>query len=496
MKNLIPLPASIVPGNGTYTLTSEAVISLTPSNDEINRIGRNLSEKLGRATGYHLMVQAATGTAPRGSIFLTISRLDTALGEEGYELRVEPERMTLIAKQPAGLFHGIQTIRQLFPSAIEMGTRQSVQWRVPTGVIRDMPLYSWRGAMLDVARHFFKVDDVKRYIDQLAYYKFNILHLHLTDDQGWRLVINSWPNLAKIGGSTAINGDPGGFYTQAEYRDLVEYARSRYITLIPEVDMPGHTNAALASYAELNSSGKSPALYTGRDVGFCSLSISSEITYKFIQDVLREIAALTPGPYIHIGCDEAHSTPETDYRLFVERVQKIVQSVGKKAIGWEEIAKGNLLRDTLVQYWVNGEWALKAAAQGNKLIMSPASKTYLDIKYDATTPLGLSWTGSLTEVQDAYGWDPTTFIPELPKESVLGVEAPMWTETTATVDDLEYMIFPRLIGIAEIGWTPREKRNWLDYRGRLAEHGPRLAAMGINYYRSPQIQWPEGSFSF
>ncbi len=493
MKNIIPLPANISGSNGTYVLTPEATICLTPNTDEMSRIGRFLAESLRRSTGYRLPIQAAGLSAPKGSLFLTLSRLDASLGEEGYELRLEPERLTVIAKQPSGLFHGVQTIRQLFPPAIEMATPRSGPWHIPTGVIRDHPSRVWRGAMLDVARHFFKVEVVKRYIDQLAYYKFNVLHLHLTDDQGWRIMINSWPNLTKIGGSTGIDGSAGGFFTQAEYRELVDYARARFITLVPEIDMPGHTNAALASYPELNANGKAPALYTGREVGFSSLAITSETTYKFIQDVMHEIASLTPGPFIHIGCDEAHSTPEFEYRPFVERVQKIVQGCGKRCIGWEEIAKGSLLKETLVQYWVNGEQALKAVAQGNKLIMSPATKTYLDIKYDLTTHIGLNWTGSYTEVQDSYNWDPDTFIPGIPKGSVVGVEAPLWTETVANTDDLDYMIFPRLCAIAEVAWTAKEKRNWSDFRSRLASHGPRLAAMGINYHLSPQISWPEGS---
>jgi hexosaminidase len=493
MKNLIPLPASVVPSNGTFLLTPEAILCLTPGSDEVSRVASALAEPLRRSTGYRLPIQTSTGNAPKGSIFLTITRLDTALGNEGYELRVEPERITLTALKPVGLYRGIQTIRQLLPAAVESAARQEGPWRAGIGIIRDQPRFGWRGLMLDVARHFFKVEEVKRMIDLMAFHKLNVLHLHLTDDQGWRLQINSWPNLTKIGGSSAIRGDTGGFYTQEQFRAIVDYARARYMTVIPEVDLPGHTNAALASYPELNASGRAPAVYTGNEVGFSSLALDKEITYKFVEAVLRELVALTPGPFLHIGADEAHSTPDADYRLFVERVQAIVQKLGKACIGWEEIGRGKLLPTSVAQYWVNGEWALKAAAQGNKIVMSPATKTYLDIKYNASTPLGLNWTGSYTEVQDAYDWDPETFLVDLPKGVVLGLEAPLWTETIANLADLEFMAFPRLCGLAEVGWTPAGKRNWSDFRQRLAAHGARLNALNVNYYPSYQVPW-EASF--
>ncbi len=491
MHHLIPLPASITPGDGTYNLTPEAAIAVTPGTAENMRFGQMLAERLVRATGFRLPLLTTSAGLPKGSILLNMSRLDASHGEEGYEVRVEPERLTLTARQPAGMFHGVQTVRQLFPATLETGSKTAGPWPIQACVIRDKPRFAWRGFMLDVARHFFNAADVRRLIDLLAYYKFNILHLHLTDDQGWRLMVNSRPELARIGGSTAINGDPGGFYTQAEYAELIEYARARFITIVPEVDMPGHTHAALASYPELNASGTAPAPYTGKEVGFSSFSIAKDATYKFLDEVLGEIISLTPGPYFHIGGDEAHSTPDADYRLFVERVQGIVRAHGKQCVGWEEVARGKLLPDTLVQYWTNPEWAQLAARQGNKLILSPATKIYLDIQYDASTPLGQNWTGSYTEVKDAYTWDPSTILPQLPRESVLGVEAPVWTETIPTRDDLDYMVFPRLCGVAEIGWTPLEKRNWSDYKARLADHGVRLAAMGVDFYRSTQIAWKE-----
>jgi len=343
--------------------------------------------------------------------------------------------------------------------------------------------------MLDVARHFFRVEVVLRLIDRLAAYKFNILHLHLTDDQGWRLMIQSWPDLARIGGSKAIQGDPGGYFTQEEYQAIVEYARARFITLVPEIDLPGHTNAALASYPELNPDGRAPALFTGSEVGFSSLSVAAANTDSFLEAVIGEVADLTPGPYLHIGGDEAHSTSEAEYRQFIEKAQKLVLAKGKTPVGWEEVARGELSPQTLVQYWFNSDWALKAGLQGNALIMSPCTKTYLDIKYNEETPIGQTWPGSYTEIQDAYDWDPAGFLSDLPPERVIGVEAPLWTEQVATPEEMDFMFFPRLCAIAEVGWTPREARSWEDFRVRLAEHGPRLEAMGVNFYPSTQIPW-------
>ena len=486
MQNLIPLPASISSGQGTYTLDPYAAIFIHPDQEEIRRAGGFLADRLRPATGFKLPLLPAEASFTDG-ILLTIDGAD--LGEEGYELVVGPHGIQLRATRPEGLFRGVQTIRQLLPPAIEAHTQQSGPWQMDCISIQDTPRFAWRGVMLDVARHFFPVAAVKRLIDQMAYYKFNILHLHLTDDQGWRLMIHSWPQLAEYGGTTDFTGGPGGFYTQQEYRQIVEYAAAHYINVIPEVDMPAHVNSALASYAVLNDSGVARPLYTRYEGGSSSLAIHKEITYQFLEDTLRELAELTPAPYIHIGGDEAHSTDEADYKIFLDRVQKIVQGLGKQCIGWEEISRADLLADTVVQYWWQAPLAQEAARRGHKLIFSPASKVYLDIKYDPSTQLGLDWTKQYIEVRDTYDWDPAHLLEGVTEESVLGVEAELWTETVITVDDIDYMLFPRLPGCAEIGWTPREKRDWEDYSLRLANHGRRLDAMGIKFYRSPQVAW-------
>jgi hexosaminidase len=342
--------------------------------------------------------------------------------------------------------------------------------------------------MLDVARHFFSVDDVKRYIDLIACYKMNALHLHLSDDQGWRIEIKSWPDLAIKGGSSEVGGGAGGYYTQEQYADIVKYANDHYITIVPEIDMPGHTNAALSSYAELNCDGKATELYTGTKVGFSTLCTTKEITYKFISDVIRELAALTPGPYIHIGGDESHATKREDYIPFVNKVQEIVTANGKQVLGWDDISIATIKPNSVVQFWATGKNANAAVAQGAKIIMSPATRAYLDMQYDKTTKLGLHWAAYI-EVDSAYTWDPATFIPGIKKENILGVEAALWTETISKMDEIEYMVFPRLPGLAEIGWTASPARNWNEYKTRLAEHGERFKAMGIDYYQSKLVPW-------
>lgn len=487
VETLIPVPASVKPAGGTFALSAGATINVQPDSDEVKGIGLYLAERLAPATGFKIQVLAASEAPKSGSILLTTVGGDSTLGDEGYELTITPDRVTLVAPKPAGLFYGVQTLRQLLPPAIERADLQPGPWTLPSGTIRDFPRFAWRGTMLDVARHFFKVDDLKRYIDLMAYYKLNRFHLHLTDDQGWRLRIESWPRLATYGGSTEVGRGPGGHYTQKDYTEIVAYAQSRYITVVPEIDMPGHTNAALASYAELNCDGVARSLYTGIKVGFSSLCVGKEITYKFVDDVVREIAALTPGPYIHIGGDESSATKTADYITFVEKVQAIVKSHGKQVIGWEEIAGAKLLPTSIAQHWTS-DLAQKAVQQGAKVIMSPASKTYLDMKYDRSTALGQDWAG-LIEVQTGYDWDPARLLDGVSERDILGLEASLWSETLKTLEDIEFMTFPRLPGCAEIGWSPVSGRNWSEYRIRLGAHGLRLAGLGVRFYRSPQVPW-------
>lgn len=487
MNEIIPKPVLIQVLDGLFTLTAETGIYVNPGSAEMVALGQYLSGRLSPATGYPFAVLATTNPPIQGHIYLT--QWDTAhLGQEGYELMITEESLNVTANGPAGIMHAIQTIRQLLPAEIESDTTQPGPWTIPAGVISDYPTYSWRGMMLDVARHFFTVSEVKRLIDQIAYYKLNRLHLHLTDDQGWRLAINSWPRLASYGGSTKAGGGPGGYYSQSDYADIVAYAQQHYIIVIPEVDLPGHTNAALASYPELNANGVAPELYTGVQVGFSSLDANKELTYTFLNEVLGEIAAMTPGPYLHIGGDEAASTPPADYKKFIERVQAIVRAHGKTLIGWEEIGQTNLPAGVIAQHWHNNEMALQAAGQGAKIILSPATRTYLDIKYDEATLLGQNWAGYVNE-RDSYDWQPNQHIPGLASEQILGLEAALWTESIETTADMAVMIFPRLIGLAELAWSDPAGHNWDEYKSRLASHAPRLQVMGINFYRSHLVPW-------
>ena len=487
-SGVIPKPVSVIPATGTFTLTEKSTIFVTGESAEIMKIGRYLADKINPATGFGTQVQSTNGDRAAGNIYLTISAADAQLGDEGYQLEITNDFVNLTANKSAGLFNGIQTIRQLFPASIENGLKQQGPWEIPAGTIRDYPEYSFRGIMLDVARHFFQVEDVKRSIDLMAAYKMNIMHLHLADDQGWRIEIKKWPKLTIIGGSTQVDGGKGGFYTQEQYTDIVKYAAERYITIIPEIDMPGHTNAALASYPELNCNDKATELYTGTKVGFSTLCTNKEITYQFIADVFGELAALTPGPYLHIGGDESHVTKLEDYIPFVNRVQEILGATGKKVIGWDEISLSTLKPNTFVQYWAKAENALKGVKQGAKVIMSPGANAYLDMQYDSTTKLGLHWAGYI-EVDKGYNWDPATLVPGIGKENILGIEAPLWSETITNMNEIEYMIFPRLPGYAEIGWTAPAARNWDEYKTRLGRQDIRFKALQIDYYPSKLVPW-------
>ncbi|MFF9198510.1 beta-N-acetylhexosaminidase [Streptomyces sp. NPDC014779] len=490
---VVPAPASVTPGGEPYTLGRGTAVRVDSADRESRAIGRYLAGLLRPATGYPLPV--VDDDAARGGILLRLDPRATGLGDEGYELRSGPGGITLTAHAPAGLFRGVQTLRQQLPAAVERRTVQSGPWRIAGGTVTDTPRFAYRGAMLDVSRHFFTVDQVKRYIDQLALYKINKLHLHLSDDQGWRIAVDSWPRLAAHGGSTQVGGGPGGFYSKDDYREIVRYAASRYQEVVPEIDMPGHTNAALASYAELNCDGVARPLYTGTEVGFSSLCVPKEVTYDFVDDVVRELAALTPGRYLHIGGDEAHSTSHADYAAFMDRVQPVVAKYGKTVIGWHQLTGARPAPGALAQYWgldrtsaAEKERVAAAGRAGTGIVLSPADRAYLDMKYTKDTPLGLSWAGYV-EVRRSYDWDPATLLPGLPETAIAGVEAPLWTETLSESAHLDRMAFPRLPGIAELGWSPAAAHDWESYRLRLAAQGPRLSALGVDFHRSPQVPW-------
>jgi hexosaminidase len=488
---LIPRPAVFEPGSGDgFVVTPTTAIYVPADNAEVVRIARFLADWIGMAAGPTPPRVVVGVPPPRDAIVLQLGQIADPAGE-AYELTVTTERVLITAARPEGVFYGVQTLRQVFPPHVEYeATRADAARPVRAPAVRviDSPRFPWRGAMLDVARHFFAVDDVKRYMDLMALYKLNHLHLHLSDDQGWRIEIKSWPNLALQGGGSEVGGGAGGYYTQQDYRDLVTYGRERGITIVPEIEMPSHINAALASYPELNCDGLARQRYTGIEVGLSVACVDNEMTYKFLDDVVREISALTPGPYFHIGGDEVRTLLPTErYIAFIERVQTIVQANGKEMIGWDEIAAARLLKTTVVQFWRPDGVPSQVAATGNRVVVSVANRAYLDMQYDTSAPIGLHWAAYI-DVPDSYQWDPLTVAKGIPEAAIVGVEAPLWTETAANMRDVEWLAFPRLAAIAEIAWSKGE-RQWVEFAPRLAAQAPRWTALGINFYRSPKVPW-------
>ena len=505
-NSVIPKPLTVDISTGAFILNSNASIGIKPDNEKTRAVANYLAGLLKPATGFDLEIQSEETKA---NIVLELSSDESAFGPEGYRLTVTDDQIVIRSLEPNGLFYGVQTLRQIMPPAIESGSVQNIAWEVATGEITDRPVYSWRGTMLDVARHFFGMDEVKRFIDYNAMYKLNKVHLHLTDDQGWRIEIKSWPNLTAHGGKTEVGGGKGGFFTQEQYAELVNYAQARFITIIPEIDMPGHINSALASYGELNGGTVVPEegrykvvdtnpvldgklkptdLYIGTSVGWSTLRYEKESTMRFITDVIREISAITPGPWIHIGGDEAHVTKKSDYIAFVNKFTELAKANGKIMIGWEEIAQGDIDSTSISQHWHEPNYARMASEKGAKIIMSPSTKIYLDMQYDSTSRIGLHW-AAYVEADDAYNWDIATHVEGVDEEAILGIEGPLWGETIDNMEDIEYLLFPRITAVAELGWTPAEGRSWESYSYRTGRQASRWKSLGIDYYPSVKIPW-------
>ncbi|MEU8020483.1 beta-N-acetylhexosaminidase [Micromonospora parva] len=491
LADVVPAAQHVEPDpTGDWVLPAEAVI-VASADPAALAVAEQLANLLRPATGYPLPVTDATTPEPADGIALVLD--DTVdLGAEGYRLGITTNGVRVTASTAAGLFYGVQTLRQLLPAAIESPVPVTERWALPGGTITDAPRFPYRGAMLDVARHFFAVEDVLRVVDHLARYKLNHLHLHLTDDQGWRITVDSWPKLTAIGAATEVGGGPGGHYTKADYTRIVSYASARHITVVPEIDLPGHTNAALVAYPELAPDKIAPPPYTGTEVGFSYVDPADQRTYDFVTDVLREVAALTPGPWLHIGGDEAFKVNGEVYTGFVERVQRIVADLGKTVVGWHQLAPAAHLDGRVLQWWgTNGEdpTTAEAVRRGARLIISPGNHAYLDMKYASDTPIGHDWAG-LIDVRKAYDWDPGTHVTGVPSTAVIGVEAPLWTESVTSLADIELLLLPRLPAIAELGWSPRATHDWNGFRDRLAGHGPRWETAGITFHRTPEIPWP------
>lgn len=493
-ESFMPKPLKIIPTHSAFALDRYTAIFTSENESEYEKVGQFLAKKIKSKIDLEIPVNR---DAPEGTQrVIYINRSDSLEMEspEAYELYITQDTVILNSNTAEGAFRGIQTLRQIIPEASNDTLAEQRIWPIPSGKITDNPNFAYRGSMLDVARHFFSVKDVKRYIDLLSYYKINVLHLHLTDDQGWRIEIKSWPKLTEIGGSTEVGGEAGGFFTQEDYTEIVTYAAERYMTIIPEVDMPGHTNAASVSYPFLNGNGKTPKLYEGTHVGFSTFDTRKDTVYAFIDDVVREISAITPGPYFHIGGDESHVTKKKDYIYFVEKVEKIVKKHGKRMIGWDEVATADIDSTSIAQWWASEENAKKAVERGMQLIVSPAKKAYLDMQYDTLSKHGLHWAAYIP-VDTAYVWNPDTY-GGIPKENILGVEAPLWSETISNIDELEYLAFPRVLGYSELSWSTEENRDWEDYKVRLANQAPFLDRMDVKYYPSPLIDWKKSKYTY
>ncbi|WP_380283797.1 beta-N-acetylhexosaminidase [Kitasatospora purpeofusca] len=498
---IVPVPLSVAAGSGPgYRLTGRTAVRTVPGAEaverqagEVRRIAEQLAEALRRPTGLPLPVAADADPAGADGISLLLDpALPEATGTEGYRLTADATGVRITARAPEGLFRGTQTLRQLLPPQIESPrpVGGAPEWTVAPVTVEDRPRYGYRGAMLDVTRHFFTPDEVKGFIDRLALYKLNHLHLHLSDDQGWRIEIPARPALTKVGAVSEVDGTPGGFYTAADYQEIVRYAQERYLTVVPEIDLPGHSNAILASYPELDCTKSArPWPYTGIEVGFSTLCPTGDEVFAFTQDVVTELARLTPGPYLHLGGDEVKKMAPAEYAEFVKRVNAQVLAAGKTPVGWNQTAPGG---GGVLQFWdgrAGRDVELKEAAErGAKVIMSPSGRSYLDMKYESGYPLGLVWAGTI-DVWTAYSWDPDTLVP-LPAGSVLGVEAPLWTETLDTPEELDVMLLPRLPALAELGWSSRESHSWERFRTRLAEEGARWEAAGYRYEKRDEVPWP------
>ncbi|ROS22938.1 beta-N-acetylhexosaminidase [Cellulomonas sp. PhB150] len=480
---LVPRPLSVEAQDAPPFVLDEATTVVVEPRPELIQVAVLVADVLGRVSDQAVQVRYRDA-GERGVILLRITDQLPA-SDEAYRLTVRAERIDVEARSAAGLIRAVVTLRQLVATD-RLGTTS-----VPAVRIEDAPRYAWRGLSIDVARHFLPVNDLKVVIGLMGHYKLNVLHLHLTDDQGWRLHIPSRPNLTRVSGGTAVGGDPGGYYSPSDFAAIVQYAGARGIRVVPEIDVPGHVNAATHAYGELTPSGQPTDEYTGIEVGFSFLTADLPATTPFLQAVFSDVAAVSPDAYIHIGGDEVLTMAPDEYARLVGTAAQAVRSTGRQVVGWQEIAHTPLEPGTVVQFWdprVDPAPFVEAAKAGAKFLMSPGSKTYLDMKYDASTELGLEWAGHI-EVRDAYDWDPETLIEGMPPEAVIGVEAAIWTETLRDLPALTSMLLPRLAAVAEVAWTAPELRDWDGFRDRVAGQAAFWDRLGLSWYASPQVDW-------
>ena len=514
---IIPAPLSIKNQKGEFTITTKTKILVIPSNPEALAVASLFANRIDTVAGF--AIKPLTGneplkSAPKNTILFSITN-DETLGEEGYHLNVDNDRVLVSANTPKGLFYGVQSMLQLLPPQImSLSKIEGIVLQMQAVKIFDKPRFSYRGMHLDVGRHFMPVDFVKQYIDLLAMFKLNTFHWHLTEDQGWRIEIKKYPKLAQIssmrdetivghagGDNKTYDGKPhGGYYTQDQIKEVVDYASKRFITIIPEIEMPGHSQAVLAAYPRLSCTGGPFKVATTFGVFNDIFCAGNDSTYVFLQDVLDEVMALFPSKYIHIGGDEApkarwHECPKCQALMkaeglkdehelqsyFVKRIEKYVVSKGRKIIGWDEILEGGLAPEATVMSWRGMDGGIAAAKQKHDVIMAANSHLYFD-HYQAdpeTEPLAI---GGFLPLKTVYGFDPipAELTPDEAKH-IIGVQAQVWTEYLKTPASVQYMLLPRLLALSEIAWTSKEQKDWYDFRDRLGNNIPRLAFMGLNY---------------
>lgn len=501
--SIIPQPKEMNVKEGVFELDENCAVQFDTSNEEIARIASFFNDYLENIYGFRTTSQ----NQGKPVQFKLVKRLN--LGKEGYLLKVDNEKVVITAAAPNGLFYGMQTLKQLLPDETTNGTLE-----IPAVDIRDEPRFAWRGNMLDVGRHFFPVSFLKKYIDILAMYKINTFHWHLTEDQGWRLEIKKYPLLAEIshwrdstvvghaGRSNEYDGKGyGGFYTQDQAREIVHYASERYITVVPEIEMPGHSSAALAAYPNLGCTGGpyqvQPSWGVKKDV-YCA---GNDETFVFLQDVLDEVMDIFPSEFIHIGGDECPKDAwmtcekcqnrikekglENEHELqswFITQMDHYLTSKGRRLIGWDEILEGGLAPQATVMSWRGIAGGIEAAKQKHDVVMSPTTYMYIDYYQSRDTknePLAI---GGYLPVDSVYSYEP---IPEelTPEEAknILGVQTNLWTEYVPSTYHAEYMLLPRLQAQAEVAWTPEEKKNLNNFKKRLIEDYKRLDKLGINY---------------
>lgn len=522
--SIIPQPVSLQAGQGNFELKANTAIEISTSAGPLETVAGILAQRLSKPTGYTIEVKSVNAFT-KGNIHLQLNG-GKELGKEGYRLDVTPEEINIVADSSAGIFYGIQSLLQLFPKQIESKQKvDQVSWTVPSVSIRDQPRFGWRGAMLDVSRHFFTKQQVKDFIDEMVKYKFNMLHLHLTDDQGWRVEIKSLPKLTEVGawrpervgkwGNTPRPSpdEPktyGGFYSHEDIRELVKYASDRYMNILPEVDVPGHSLATVASYPELSCTDSNYYVGVGNKImqwhskGFSALidntlCPANEKVYTFLDKVFTEIAMLFPFEYIHMGGDECAkdfwvNNPAIKDLMkkeglknmhevqsyFVKRVEKILKSKGKKLIGWDEIIEGGLPSDATVMSWRGMRGGIQAAKMGHKVVMSPATHVYYDL-YQGD-PIAEPPTYSMVRLRDSYKFEP---VPEgVNEQLILGGQGNLWTEQIQNMRHAQYMLYPRVLAVAESVWSPKEKKNWNHFITRVESEFERLDVADVKYSRT------------